>query len=170
LKGYIPIEIPTKKYIKAYVTAQLGEKPLMSTDHNIGSKFYDLLLHETNEDRTRFSNVRYNAKLKLYVSYHTFYHRGAFLNQTNIKFFNLFIEKEIKSKFRHYMDFYIEILPNFMANLPMVRSLLGIDIDAWDDDSMKKDYYRYRKRNNKSLLYKNDEPRIISHRHTDPAF
>lgn len=170
MKGYIPIEIPTKKYIKAYVRAQLGENPMMSTEHNIGSKFYDLLQHETNERRTEFASARYNAKMKLYVSYHTFYQRGAFLNETNIKSFNIYLELQIKTRFRHYMDFYLEIYPNFSANLPAVRRHLGIDIEAWDDDSLQKDYYRYRKKNNRPLLYKNDEPRVVFGRHLDPAF
>jgi hypothetical protein len=164
LKGYIPIEIPTKKYIKAYVKAQLGEHPMMSTTDNIGSKFYDLLEHETNERRTEFAYARYNAKMKLYVSYHTFYVRGAFLNETNIKSFNIYIEREIKKRFRHYIH------PNFSSNLPAVRRHLGIDIEAWDDDSMKKDYYRYRKKNNRPMLYKNDEPRALFGCHLDPAF
>lgn len=142
----------------------------MSTSHNIGAKFYDLLQHETNERRTEFANVRYNDQLKLYVSYHTFYQRGCYLNETQIKSFNLYLEREIKEKFRDYMDFYLEIHPNFMANLPAVRRKLGIDIWAWDDDSMKKDYYRYRIRNNRALLYKNDEPRASFGRHLDPAF
>ena len=168
LTGYIPIEIPTKKYIKAYVISQLGEKPVINVSTNIGSKFYDLLSHETNEDKNRFAE--YNDSLKLYVNYHIFYHRGAFLNETNIKGFNSFVEAEIKNKFRHCMDFYLSIFPNFMANLPAVRKQLGIDIEAWDDDSMKKDYYRYRKRNNLPLLYKNDAPISAFGRHLDPAF
>lgn len=170
MKGYIPIAIPTKKYIKAYITHQLGDKPLMNATNNIGAKLLDLLQHQTNEDRTRFANVRYNAEVKLYVSQHTFYHRGAFLNETNIKYFNLYIEKEIKARFRHEMDFYLQIHPNFIANLPAVRHSLGIDINAWDDDSMKKDYYRYRKKTNRAMLYKSDEPRTPFGRYLDPVF
>ena len=168
LTGYMPIEIPTKRYIKAYINSQMGEKPVMNTTTAIGSKFYDLLQHETNEGKQRFSE--YNSRMKIYVSYHAFYHRGAFLNETNIKGFNSFVEAEIKSTFRMQMDFYLSIFPNFMANLPAVRKHIGIDIDHWDDDSMKKDYYRYRKRNGKPLLYKNSEPISAFGRHLDPAF
>lgn len=164
----MPIEIPTKRYIKAYLRSQLGEKPVMNTTTAIGSKFYDLLQHETNEDKNRFAE--YNTHMKIYVSYHIFYHRGAFLNETNIKGFNSFVEAEIKRRFRDQMDFYLSIFPNFMANLPAVRKHLGIDVGSWDDDSMKKDYYRYRKRNGKPLLYKNSEPISAFGRHLDPAF
>jgi hypothetical protein len=152
LKGYIGIEIPTKRYIAAYVKSQLGEQPIMNTEHMIGHKFYDLLQHQTNEDKTEFSAQYYEMKMKLYVNYGIFYKRGQYLNHTNIKNFNIFLEKEVKDKFRFYMDFMIEIVPNFKYNLPAVRKKLGIEEDAWDYDSMKKDYYRYRIRNKKPLL------------------
>lgn len=162
MKGYIPIEIPTKKYIKAYLQSQFGEKPLMNTESHIGSKFYDLLVHKTNEDKNRFSNVRYNARVRLYVSYHTFYQRGAHLNETNIKNFNLFVEEEIKDRYRMYMDFFISMFPSFEANLPAVRKHIGIDLDAWDSDSIKKDYYRYRQRTGKELFYRTNRSESAS--------
>lgn len=152
LKGYIGIEIPTKRYIAAYVKSQLGDQPVMNTEHLIGHKLYDLLQHQTNEDKTEFSGQYYDVRMKLYVNYSIFRIRGGFLNHTNIKNFNIFLEKEIKDKFRFYMDFMIEIVPNFKYNLPAVRKHLGIDEEDWDYDSMKKDYYRYRVRTNKPLL------------------
>ena len=42
--------------------------------------------------------------------------------------------------------------PGFKKNLDIVRKRMGIDIDAWDDDSMKKDYYRSRIKRNMPLL------------------
>ena len=42
MKGYYPVKILTKKYIKAYLLSQLGPRPMMSTEHHIGTKFYDL--------------------------------------------------------------------------------------------------------------------------------
>ena len=161
MKGYIPIEIPTKAYIRAYVLAQLGEQPVMNTEHQIGSKLYDVLNHECNERKSEFANKRYNARLRVYVNYHTFRHRGAFLNETNIKNFNLFIEQEVKNKFRFMMDLYIELHPSFEANLPKVRAKLGIEMEDWDTDSMKKDYYRYRLRSGKKLLYDKSIARTV---------
>lgn len=157
--------------MKAYVIAQLGERPVISTDHHIGSKLYDILNHSTNERRTEFATVRYNARIKFYVNFHTFYHRGANLNETNIKNFNLYLEAELKNRYRMYMDFYIDILPSFEGNLPQVRRHIGIDLESWQDDSIKKDYYRYRKKMGKSLLYKTNSDRVIlSKKNMDPAF
>jgi len=156
MKGCIPIEIPTKSYIRAYIIAQLGEKPLMNTSHNIGLKMYDLLHHKTNEQDKKFTaeNTRYNAKIKIYINYSLFKQRGFILNSTHTKNFNLFVEEEVKTRFHFLMDFFCEILPSFEANLPEVRRKLGIDLEAWPDDSMKKDYYRYRLRTRKEIFYK----------------
>lgn len=153
MSKYIPIEIPTKKYVKAYLIGLFGDKPVMTSKNNIGSTFTDLLQHVYNDDCIEIPNTRLETRIKLYVSQHTFRQRGAFLNQINIKKFNGFCEKEIKQRFREHMDFYLGIHPSFIANLPAVRRKLCIDIESWDDDSMNKDYYRYRKENNLPLLY-----------------
>ena len=141
--GYVPVNIPTKKYIAAYVHHKLGSKPILKMNSTIGAKLYDILQHQTNERKTEFS-TRYNALLRIYIPRHTYMTRGSFLNKTNVKNFNNFIEAELKDRYRQLMNDLIEILPSFEANLPQVRKKIGIDIEAWSDDSIKKDYYRYR--------------------------
>jgi len=74
-------------------------------------------------------------------------------NDCNVKKFNLFIERIIKDRFRFYMDNYILISPSFESHLPAIRKRLSIDVKAWSDDTMKKDYYRYRLNTGKTLLY-----------------
>lgn len=161
MKGYIPVEIPTKRYIKAYLCSQLGNRPLMVTTHPIGSKLYDVLTHTTNERKKEYSNIRYNSTVRVFVSYHTFKQRGAYLNETNIKNWNLYVERELKSRFYFLMDFYISLLPNFEANLPEIRRRLGVDLEDWSDDSMRKDYYRYRLASGKPLLYTKNITRTV---------
>lgn len=155
MQGYIPVDIPTKPYIKAYVISKLGVRPLMSTDGDtISHKLYDLLQHETNERKDQFQNCIYTTKLRLYIPIRTFKRRGAFLNETNIKNLNIYIEKELKHRFYQLMNDCMELLPNIMSHLPEVRRKLGIDIEAWADDSMIKDYYRYRKRSGQYIRSK----------------
>lgn len=153
MSKYVSIEIPTKKYIKAFLIGQLGAKLIVKKNTWPGHMLYDLLNHQSNENQRKQSS-RYNTQLKLYISVSIMYHRGIFMNYNNIKRFNLFLESEIKERFHFYMDSKIEILPSFEANLPYVREKLGLDIEAWDSDSMKKDYYRYRVKTGKDLLYK----------------
>lgn len=153
MKSYIPIDIPTKSYIKAYLMSRYKGKVILNSSTYIGNKFYDLLENKTNEYKYRLENARYNDKVRVYVSKHTFMHRGCNLNHTNVKNFNSFLEDDIKDKFHWIMDTYIDILPVFSAHLSEVRKRLGIDDDSWSDDSMKKDYYRYRKKEGLPMLY-----------------
>lgn len=161
MKGFIAVEIPTKTYIKAYIHSTLGEKPIIEPRHNIGNKVYDLLQHSTNERKSEYKNTRYKTTIRVYINKRLFRVRGANLNETNIKQFNSFVEGELKSRFYFLMDFYIEINPNYEAHINMVRKSLGIDIESWDDDSMRKDYYRYRLRTKKPLLYNKTSSRLV---------
>jgi hypothetical protein len=153
MNGYIPIEIPTKKYLKGYLLHHFGDKIHMNRDTLIGSKLFDLLQHSTNEERTK-TNCRYNTHVRIYIPRATFRQRGHHLNETNLKNFNLFIEYLIKDRFYFLMDFYIDIVPSFDVNISIVRKQLGINDEYWDTDSMRKDYYRYRKMKGKPLFYK----------------
>lgn len=155
MQGFIPVDIPTKPYIKAYVISKLGATPCMGTDTDtIGNKLFDLLHHSTNERAYRFTNSMYTATLRIYIPVNTFKRRGDNLNETNLKNFNLFIEREIKYRFHQLMDDLQEHLPSFENNLPEVRRKLGIDIEEWSDDSMRKDYYRKNLRTKSKVNYK----------------
>lgn len=161
MKGKFSIIIPTKPYIKAYMMNLYGSEPIMDRKDNIGNKFYDLLVHATNERKTEYPKLRYSTTIKLYVTYRTFSRRGCNLNETNIMALNGFIEDEIKRMFYFMMNTYVAIFPSFEANLPKVRSNLGIDEEDWSTDSMKKDYYRYRKQNNLPSFYNKNSARIV---------
>ena len=153
MKGYIPVDLPTKKYIKAYLYSYFNNRPYINRDTRIGSKLVDLLEHQTNEEKNDFS-TRYNTNIRLYISGHLFRQRGVFLNHTNIKNFNLYVEAVIKERFYELMDDACEVFASFEANIDGVRLKLGIDDEAWSTDSMRKDYYRYRKEKGKGLFYK----------------
>jgi hypothetical protein len=149
MKGFVPIDIPTKPYVKAYITHRLGNPAVITTENStLGRKIYDLLEHKTNERADQFKSKHYTEKVRLYIPVRLWRRRGCFLNATNIKNFNLFAEEELKFRFHSIMDDLIFILPNFLSNLPEVRRRLGVDIESWSDDSMKKSYYRYRVGNN----------------------
>jgi hypothetical protein len=147
MKGFISVDIPTKKYIKAFLINRLGQQPILDRSNEFGNKLLDVLEHKNNPDRKDFSS-RYDATIRVYITMRAFQMHGANLNETNIKHFNRFLEKKIKERFYEVMDDAMFFLPVIEANLPEARRKLGIDIEAWQDDSMKKDYYRYRLKNN----------------------
>lgn len=153
MKGYIPIEIPTKKYIRAFIITQLGEKPFMTSDHVIGNKFFDVLQRSTNERKTQFASKHYNSKIRVYISLHTFRRQGAHLNETNVKSFNRFLQHLIKDRVRFLLDIYVPEQKGFEKALTKVRDMMKIEDEDWDSDSIKKDYYRYRLKMKLPLLY-----------------
>ena len=151
MRGYIAIDLPTKPYIKAYIIHRLGDAPKLRPDSSIGRKMYDILDRETNRHGYRKENFLYTVTIRVYISIETFRRRGGNLNETNLKAFNLFVETQIKEEYYRMMDDYMEVVSNFTAHLNEVRRKIGISDDEWSYDSMKKDYYRYRK----SILKKN---------------
>lgn len=158
MRGYICIEIPVKPYIKAYITKELGDIVKLQRDNSfICDKLYDLLEHTVNHQRT-IARCEYKEKVKVFVPLETFKRRGQHLNNCNVRSFNRFLEKLIKKRFYEIMDDLVDILPSFQNNLPEARRRLGIDLEAWSDDSMQKDYYRYRKEAGKQMLYRGYTP------------
>lgn len=153
-KRFVPVKIRTKSYIKAYLISRFGHKPVMSQASHIGSKFYDLLSHRENDFEKILSSVLYNEEIKLFVSHYTFYTRGGFISNKKIKAFNLFMELEIKRSLRFYLDFYLSLTNSFEKSLPYAMERLGIEPEDWNEDSIKKDYYRYRIKAGSPMIYK----------------
>lgn len=158
MRGHICIDVPVKPYIKAYIISKLGDPIKLTRDsHFICDKLYDILEHKVNHQRT-VAKCDYKEKIKVYISMDTFNRRGQHLNNSNVRSFNRFLEKMIKERFYEIMDDMVEVLPSFQNNLPEARRRLGIDIEAWADDSMQKDYYRHRKEMGKPMLYRGYSP------------
>ncbi len=162
---YISIDIPTKKYIKAYMQSFMGDIPIITTGRRgdfISNKIYDLLEHSNNERNNIDGNTFYSTVIRVRLPLRTFRVRGHCLNYTNIRYFNLFVEDIIKKRFYELMDDYMEVLPSFINNLPEVRRKLGIlDADDWSDDSMQKNYYRYRLEKKLPIRKKKVDSKII---------
>ncbi len=144
MKGYIPVDIPTKKYIRAYIFQQLTQKPLMNNDSLIGNKLLDLLHHRVNEQGSRITCKHYDCMVRVFISKYVFKQRGANLNATNTKNFNLFLQHMVKSQVRFLLDLFMKENNSFTKSLDKVREEMQIDIEEWDSDSIKKDYYRWR--------------------------
>ena len=153
MKGYISIDIPTSPKNKAYIIHLLGNDPIMKNSNLIGNKLNDLLAQKRNKYKTRFSNEFYSEIIRVYIPISVFVQKGHHLNETNIINFNIFIRELIRHRVYEIFDYLMEIIPVIEANIPEVRRKLGIDIDDWDDDSLRKDYYRYRLKKGKALQY-----------------
>jgi hypothetical protein len=144
MKGYFPVDIPTKKYIRAYIYKELTKKPLLNNESLIGNKLFDLLQHHTNEQGSRITSKHYDCTIRVYVSKYVFDRRGANLNATNVKNFNLFLQHLVKLQVRFMLDLFMKQTNSITQSLAKVREEMQIDIEDWDCDSIKKDYYRWR--------------------------
>lgn len=152
MKCYVSVSIPVKSYVKAFMQKELGDDLKLSTgQHVIYNKLNDLLERSQDPDKLD-ANCSYNARIIIYISRSKFRQRGCNLNATNTRSFNKFVELMLKHRFHTLMDDLIAIRPGFERNLIIVRKRLGIDVEAWSDDSMQKDYYRSRLRRNMPLF------------------
>lgn len=151
----ISLELRTKPYVHAYLISQMGAKPVMNGKTNIGAMLLTLLQRAPGKnDLKMLSRERYSATTKVYISKHTYGHSGCHITDINLRAFNLYVEQELKKTFRTYMDMFILINPSFHDNLPGARKHIGVDFEDWNDDSIRKDYYRYRKAAGLPGLYK----------------
>ena len=116
------------------------------------NKFYELLNRPDINPQKEAASCNYGAKVKIFVSISIYRRRGCNLNNTNVKQFNRFVEGLLKHRYHRLMDDLIAIRPGFEVHLPVVRMRLGIDVEDWADDSMKKDYYRSRKKRNMPMF------------------
>ena len=131
---------------------ELGtEMKLSTSQHVIYNKLYDLLERKQDPDKLD-ATCNYNEKVTILISRAQFHKRGCNLNHTNIRSFNKFVEGMLKHRYHNLMDDLIAVRPGFERNLVIVRKRLGIDVEAWSDDSMKKDYYRSRLRRKMPLF------------------
>lgn len=157
MKGYLPVVIPVKQYSKAYIENKIGTPIILDRrrKHSIIEKLVDYLEKDASpvSDKIR---KQYNAEIKLWLTYKQFRKLGETLRGQNLLNFNNFVESRIKEEMRFLFDEAWKILPSFECHLPEVRESLGISIEDWPDDSIKKDYYRYRKREGLLILRKND--------------
>ena len=151
--GLIPVDIPTKHYLKAYVQSKLGQKPIMTSTHHIGSKLIDLLARHENPRRTEYTNSAYPVKMRVYITRDAYNTRGGFLNETNIIGFNNYIQSYFKEYMRDMLDIYLELTQSLEASIELMRDRVGIPEDQFPYELVKKDYYRHRKK--KGILLPN---------------
>ncbi len=149
MKGYTPVDIPTQPYIAAFIKGHMGPQPKMNGPDALGiTKYFTVLLtRASNYRKTSYRNGWYTTKLRVYIDMHTCNARGHYLNETNVRDFNIFVKNLLKGRFHELMDDYVEKNGSITKSLDRVREKLKISIFDWDDDSMRKDYLRYRKKN-----------------------
>jgi len=145
IKGYVPVDIPTKKYLKAYIQLTLGEKPVISQSSHIGSKLVDLMQSKRNHRMSRYQPQHYPETIRVYLNKYAFKNKGCNINHTNIIAWNCYLESYVKEHIRFLLDTYLELTMSLEASIEIMRDKTGLDENVLTYDQVKKDYYRYRK-------------------------
>lgn len=146
MKGYVPVDIPTKRYLCAWVHSKLGDKPVMSETHHIGSKLNDLLHCKRNFRRSEYSSKAYPVTMRVYINKNTYRNKGCNLHETNIIAMNSYMESLFKEHVHFFLDTYVELTESLEASVELLREKFGIDEDEFPYETIKKDYYRYRQK------------------------
>ena len=152
MKGYISVDVPTKRYIKAWLIKNFGDRPAMTSSNLVGSMLHAFLNRHQDQRATMFATSIYESSVKLLIPYHVFKNHGHNLNKTNITDFNNFLQHLIKSDMRFYLDFYVEHGYKLKDAIDMVQVKLGLGEDDLPAETIQKDYFRYRQKKNMSML------------------
>lgn len=152
MNGFIPVEIPTKPYIRQHLINRMGTTLKVKSDSLIGHFLLHLMQRSVDDEATDFAAIGYTTTMKLYIPGSVFKNWGANLSKTNIKHFNLFVQNLVKEEMRFYLNFYIENNHGLDESIEMVQAKMELPDDVMSYDAIKKDFYRWRQRMGKPML------------------
>jgi hypothetical protein len=152
MQGYIGIDLPTKRYIAAYIKCCLGEQPVISKQHVIGKQLLTMLQRTQNTDKCKYTNKHYNTTLRIHLDIWSFRTYGHNLHETNVKNFNLFVEDLMKEKLYLLLTMYLKLGHKLGESVDLARQDMGLTMEDWPDDGVLRAYHRWRQRNNMMML------------------
>jgi len=137
--------IPVKPYVRKHLENKFGNPVMLRQDSAIGKYFYQLL-----EDPSRGRDRQYSEYTDLVtirIPEKVFLHRGCMLTDTNITNFNSFVEDQLKQHLRLMIDILLEFNEvEIKEAILIVYHKFNLDETVLPYETIKKDYYRYRKR------------------------
>ena len=159
LRGYMSVQIPVKPYVKAYIEHQFKHQKIVlnrTKKHPVTEQLLIMLQRPENQvderHEKRFSFRHQKAFIKIYISVEMYKRRGHHLTARNIMLFNSLMETHIKHQFYFLCHRAWKEQASFKAIIDGVRTELGIDDEAWDYDTMKRTFLRWRKNNGHEIL------------------
>lgn len=151
--GTVPVDLKTKKHVKAFLLNNFGEKPFIESTHI----FHNFLLLCLSHSLTyRINEVpEYPEEMKIYITKKDYELYGCWMNPRQMQLFNSHVDFYMKSVMTVFVDVYLEFYPHRVLKDGIYHALAKMKIteDDWEFDAVKKYYYRYRTRNGGKLLY-----------------
>ncbi len=147
----VEIEIPVKLYIKRYLNVKYG-KPAQLTRKEMEGRFLYELIEDPRQDRDKEVGT-FNHTLTVLLPDRVLMKKGHYLTPTQISNFNSFMKLFIRNEMRSHIDLILRKQPQTEIKDAIYdyQQHYKLFDDFFPFDSIKKDYYRYRKSNNGQL-------------------
>lgn len=149
----VSVQLHTKAHIKAYLTNNFGEKPLIGSTHIFHN--YLLLCYSHTLTLNMDEMGQNTIPMVIYITPSDYRNYGCWLNARQMHFFNQHVDEYMKSLLVAYIDSYMDLhkSPRIKDAAAYALKRLNISEDDWEWDTIKKYYYRHRLRNDKPILY-----------------
>lgn len=153
----IRILIPVHAHVKKYVESYLGSPVRLGKGNAFTIHLYNML--ERKGYTYRALKTEYTHELELMVPELYYRNFGTGISPENVHLFNSLVEDWMKREFRHVLDEKLELAEEF--GLPVqIQQCIHKFMDRFDlhqvmnYETLKKDYYRYRKRKEQEKMQK----------------
>lgn len=144
----LTIQVPTKLYIARYLTVKYGSPAKLTRKELEGAYLYELIEDPRRERDSEAGTFRHTIDVEL--PDRVLMRKGYYLTPTNVSNFNSWMERFIKIEMRNHIDVILSRNPETEIRDAIYdyQKKYQLHDDYFPFDSIKKDYYRYRKRTN----------------------
>lgn len=150
----VPVQLYTKKHIKAYLLNNFGPKPCIDSTHIFHNYLLLCFSHTLQLNIEQFLKG-HTEEMAIYITRSDYKNYGSWLNARQMHFFNRHVDQYMKDILFAKIDTFLE-----MDKKPVLKEAIYYGInnlkvtdDDWEYETIVKSYYRYRTRNNLPLLY-----------------
>lgn len=146
----IRLRIPVRPHVLKYVAYYTGAPFRLSKENSFGILIYNMLVRER-DARRELVTADYTEELHVMVPERYYRYYGHELNLEQVKHFNDHAHDCLKREFRHVLDARLELVEEHCLGVEIQEGIWQF-MDRFDlhlvmnFETLKKDYYRYRKR------------------------
>lgn len=143
----LTFNLPCKPYVKQHLINCFGSPAYLRGDSGIGKYFFQLVADPTEHQDTKCTH-EYQEQITIRITEDIFLRKGYVLSKTNVRSFNNFVEDLLKTQSRNIIDTILSVNDGMKITeaIDFVYEQFNMDETVWPLETIKKDYYRYKKR------------------------
>jgi hypothetical protein len=138
---HFTIDVPCKKYVKAYLETQCGTPADLSKMPDLLMELRRCLKGKPGE-LSKKGIANYTESVKIIIPTRVFYRDGWELNSQNVLEFNRYAEERVKFFMRNFVALGVFMGMSQTESIREFQDRFGFDEQSWSFDSIKKDFYR----------------------------